>query len=152
MTSLDLVVNLKLREDVLISKCLGRRTCSECGGNFNLADINFEATGDIPAIVMPPLSPPSKCLSKMTKRSDDTAEVVSARLEVYNKEVRCLYPLSVHPSSFLSLFLFTIAQFRIALNSSTLNIELDRLLILSNYPCTVRVALWRNITGKMDCL
>ena len=40
--------------------------CGECGKSYNLADINVAADAGrgLPAIVMPPLSPPDKCLSK----------------------------------------------------------------------------------------
>nr|GEW46556.1 adenylate kinase [Tanacetum cinerariifolium] len=58
VTDIDLVVNLKLREDVLIEKCLGRRTCSECGKDFNVASINVKANNGLPAMIMPPLSSP----------------------------------------------------------------------------------------------
>lgn len=90
VAEMDLVVNLKLREDALIAKCLGRRICSQCGGNFNVARIDFEESAGSPRIFMPPLLPPPSCASKMTIRPDDTEEVVRARLRVYNEEVR--YP------------------------------------------------------------
>ncbi|KAL3675431.1 hypothetical protein R1sor_025379 [Riccia sorocarpa] len=86
VTEVDLVVNLKLREDVLISKCLGRRICSQCGGNFNLAKIDVKGEDGAPNIFMPPLLPPPSCASKMTIRADDTDEVVRARLRVYHEE------------------------------------------------------------------
>ena len=66
-------------------QCTGRRVCGECGKAYNLADINVAAdpARGLPAIVMPPLSPPDKCLHKMQTRTDDTEAVVKARLEVY---------------------------------------------------------------------
>jgi adenylate kinase len=69
-------------------QCTGRRVCGECGKSYNLADINVPAdpARSLPAIVMPPLSPPEKCLSKMQARSDDTEAVVKARLEVYHAQ------------------------------------------------------------------
>ncbi|KAG6484251.1 hypothetical protein ZIOFF_061046 [Zingiber officinale] len=85
VTDVDLVVNLKLREDVLLDKCLGRRTCSECGGNFNVASINAKAENGRPAMSMAPLLPPAKCMSKLITRADDTEEVVKKRLHVYNE-------------------------------------------------------------------
>ncbi|GLJ33107.1 hypothetical protein SUGI_0666310 [Cryptomeria japonica] len=81
---IDLVINLKLREDVLLQKCLGRRICSQCGGNFNVASINVEEEGDRSAIYMDPLLPPPSCVSKLITRSDDTEEVVKERLRVYH--------------------------------------------------------------------
>lgn len=86
ITEIDLVVNLKLREDVLIAKCLGRRICSDCGGNFNLAKIDVEGADGEPRILMPPLLPPPGCSDKMTIRADDTDEVVRTRLRVYREE------------------------------------------------------------------
>jgi len=87
VANIDLVVNLKLREDVLVTKCLGRRICSQCGGNFNVASIDVDGYDSVPRIVMPPLLPPPSCASKMTIRADDTEEVVRARLRVYYAEV-----------------------------------------------------------------
>lgn len=81
---IDLVVNLKLREDILVEKCLGRRMCSECGGNFNIASINIKGDNGKPGISMAPLLPPAHCMSKLITRADDTEEVVKERLRVYN--------------------------------------------------------------------
>jgi adenylate kinase len=87
VADIDLVVNLKLREDALIAKCLGRRICSQCGGNFNLARLEMEESNSAPRIFMPPLLPPPSCASKMTTRADDTEEVVRTRLRIYYEEV-----------------------------------------------------------------
>ncbi|CAK9881849.1 unnamed protein product [Sphagnum jensenii] len=86
VADIDLVVNLKLREDALIAKCLGRRICSQCGGNFNLARLEMEESNSAPRIFMPPLLPPPSCASKMTTRADDTEEVVRTRLRIYYEE------------------------------------------------------------------
>lgn len=81
-------LNLTLREDVLVAKCTGRRVCSECGKGFNVAhiDVPADAARGLPAIFMPPLSPPAKCSHKMLTRDDDTEAVVRARLGVYNAQ------------------------------------------------------------------
>ncbi|ESR42152.1 hypothetical protein CICLE_v10012374mg [Citrus x clementina] len=83
---IDLVVNLKLCEDVLLEKCLGRRMCSQCGGNFNVANINVKGGNGNPSISMAPLLPPAHCMSKLITRADDTEEVVKERLRVYNEK------------------------------------------------------------------
>lgn len=88
VTDIDLVINLKLREEALIAKCLGRRTCSECGGNYNVASIDIKGEEDNSRMYMPPLLPPPQCESKLITRSDDTEEVVKERLRVYNELVR----------------------------------------------------------------
>jgi adenylate kinase len=97
VTDIDLVINLKLREEALLAKCLGRRMCSQCGGNFNVADIDIEGENGGPRMYMPPLLPPPQCESKLITRADDTEKVVKERLRVYHDLVR---------SSGLRLFFF----------------------------------------------
>lgn len=87
VTDIDLVINLRLREDALLAKCLGRRICSHCGGNFNVAAIDFKGENGRPGICMPPLLPPPQCASKLITRSDDTEEVIKERLRVYHDQV-----------------------------------------------------------------
>lgn len=86
VTEIDLVVNLKLREDVLVEKCLGRRICSQCGKGFNVASINAKAENGRPAMSMAPLLPPSHCSTKLITRADDTEQVVKERLRVYQEK------------------------------------------------------------------
>ncbi|CAI9289605.1 unnamed protein product [Lactuca saligna] len=86
VTEIDLVVNLKLREDVLVEKCLGRRICSQCGKGFNVASINAKEENGRPAMSMAPLLPPSHCSTKLITRADDTEHVVKERLRVYQEK------------------------------------------------------------------
>ncbi|XP_057511723.1 probable adenylate kinase 6, chloroplastic [Actinidia eriantha] len=88
VTDIDLVINLKLREEALLAKCLGRRICSECGGNYNVASIDIKSEDGSPVMYMAPLLPPPHCASKLITRSDDTEEVVKERLRVYNEMSR----------------------------------------------------------------
>ncbi|KAK4342965.1 hypothetical protein RND71_038781 [Anisodus tanguticus] len=83
VTDIDLVVNLKLPERVLVEKCLGRRICSECGKNFNVASIDIAGENGAPRISMAPLNPPSQCISKLITRADDTEDIVKERLKIY---------------------------------------------------------------------
>ncbi|KAL4435036.1 hypothetical protein ABPG77_003861 [Micractinium sp. CCAP 211/92] len=85
IASVKLAVNLGLREEVLVEKCLGRRLCRKCGKNYNIADIYLPASNGRPEIVMPPLNPPAECMQHMEQRGDDTEPVIRRRLEVYNK-------------------------------------------------------------------
>ena len=87
VTDIDLVINLKLREEALIAKCLGRRICSQCGGNYNVACIDIKSENGLPGMYMAPLLPPTSCESKLLTRPDDTEEVVKHRLHVYNEMV-----------------------------------------------------------------
>lgn len=85
---IDLVINLKLREEALLAKCLGRRICSECGGNYNVACIDIKGDDGSPGLYMAPLLPPPGCASKLITRSDDKEEVVKERLRIYNEMTR----------------------------------------------------------------
>ncbi|XP_074275520.1 adenylate kinase 1, chloroplastic [Silene latifolia] len=85
VTDIGLVVNLRLPEQALIEKCLGRRVCNQCGKNFNVATIDIKGENGKPGISMAPLSPPAQCASKMITRADDTEEVVKERLRVYSE-------------------------------------------------------------------
>ncbi|CAN1237698.1 Adenylate kinase 1, chloroplastic [Linum grandiflorum] len=85
VTEIDLVVNLKLREEALLAKCLGRRICSQCGGNYNIACIDIKGANGQPGIYMAALPPPPQCADKLIQRADDTEEVVKARLQIYNE-------------------------------------------------------------------
>jgi hypothetical protein len=82
ITPIDLALNLSLREEVLVEKCMGRRMCSHCGANYNIADIYLPAQGGRPEIIMPPLSPPAECEPHLETRADDTEEVIRKRLQV----------------------------------------------------------------------
>lgn len=87
VTDIDLVVNLKLREEALLAKCLGRRICSECGGNYNISCIDIKDEEGRPELYMAPLLPPPNCASKLITRSDDTEAVVKERLRIYKETV-----------------------------------------------------------------
>ena len=93
VTEIDLVVNLKLQEEALLAKCLGRRICSECGGNYNIASIDIKGKNGSPGMYMAPLLPPPHCASKLITRADDTEVVVKERLRVYNEKV--LHPYQI---------------------------------------------------------
>lgn len=79
---------------VLVQKCLGRRACTKCGRDFNLADIYLESTNGRPTIIMPPLPPPKECLEYMKMREDDRDDVIRKRIQV----------LAFFLATFMSLF------------------------------------------------
>ena len=81
----DLVINLVLRQDILVQKLSARRVCSRCGRNYNIADIH---EGEY---VMPPLLPAvdgscDNCGGGLVQRSDDTVDVVRDRLRIYEQQ------------------------------------------------------------------
>ncbi|GAB4854890.1 hypothetical protein Ancab_023476 [Ancistrocladus abbreviatus] len=85
VVEVDLVVNLRLREEALLAKCLGRRICTECGGNFNVACIDIKGENGSPGLYMAPLLPPPQCEAKLITRLDDKEEVIKERLRIYNE-------------------------------------------------------------------
>ena len=85
----ELVINLRIPDDVIIKKILARRTCEKCGEIYNIADINFGK------IRMPPVAPKKpgicdKCGGKLVSRSDETEQVIKDRLDVYKKQTQPL--------------------------------------------------------------
>jgi adenylate kinase len=79
---LDLVINLKQHEDVVVAKLLGRRVCGGCGENYNVADITT------PGYSLPPKAPKKagvcdKCQGLLSTRADDEEGVIRKRLEEY---------------------------------------------------------------------
>ncbi|KAL2896428.1 putative adenylate kinase 1 chloroplastic [Bienertia sinuspersici] len=78
----------ELREEALLAKCLGRRICSECGGNYNIACIDIKGENGSPGLYMAPLLPPTECAEKLITRSDDNEEVVRERLRIYDEMTR----------------------------------------------------------------
>lgn len=81
------VVELKQERAVVREKLLGRRTCAKCGGEFNLAHIVRDGY-NMPAMLPDPaacrLGP--DCSPDLVARSDDTAETIDRRFEVYDTE------------------------------------------------------------------
>ena len=85
----SVVINVDLKEDVIVQKLLGRRNCSRCGGSANLAKVYDEKEG----YDMPALPPPSQCDHLMIPRADDTEEVIRERLKVYYESTQPLIGL-----------------------------------------------------------
>ena len=78
----DLVINLKQHEDVIIAKLLGRRVCTGCGENFNVAEVNFSGYN------LPPRKPKKRgicdcCGCKLSIRKDDSKRTIQKRLFEY---------------------------------------------------------------------
>ena len=86
LSEVHLAVNLRMREEALIMKCLGRRSCARCGSGYNLADVKVEPSEGRPGVYMPPLPAPPECAPHLVAREDDVLEVVRERLEVHRVE------------------------------------------------------------------
>lgn len=72
--TIDKVILIKVKDEVILERIIGRRTCKKCGANYH---IKFN---------------PSKlndkcecCGGELIQRADDNKEVVAERLKQYNK-------------------------------------------------------------------
>ena len=75
---ISLVLNLKVDEDIIVKRILGRQICSNCGSTFNefFNPSNFKT---------------HKCDTKyLRKRSDDNEKTIKNRFSVYNNDT---YPI-----------------------------------------------------------
>lgn len=80
-------VEVRLDLQIATEKLLGRRQCSTCGEAFNLAHI-VRGRVNMPAILPDPSRCPlgKGCSPLLTRREDDTPEVIARRLELYRRE------------------------------------------------------------------
>ena len=83
------VVNIELREDILITKACARRVCSGCGQGYNLADVH-DGEYCMPAILPKVPNTCDSCGSNLIQRSDDVEETVRERLRVYHQHANPL--------------------------------------------------------------
>jgi len=89
ITDIDVVLNIRLQENIIIRKISARRVCKQCGNIYNIADIR---EGEIH---MPPILPKKegvcdKCGGELHQREDDKEAVVQERLDVYKKQTQPL--------------------------------------------------------------
>ena len=82
----DVAISIDVPDQICIDKVLGRRICRECGGNYNVTDINYDG------YVMPPSMPNPPCPcdreENWMKREDDKEEIISARISDFHKETK----------------------------------------------------------------
>ena len=72
---LTAVVDLTVDREALIKRLTSRRTCSECGENYNLISKGAEKEGVC-----------DKCGGELYQREDDKRETIENRLAVYDKQ------------------------------------------------------------------
>lgn len=81
-----LAIYFDVPDDIVITKLLGRRKCTICGGNFNVNGVDQDGWD------MPPLLPTNDCTEKCNwdmdweKRDDDTADIIKERMYVFREE------------------------------------------------------------------
>ena len=91
ISPVERVINITMREDILVAKICGRRVCDSCGVSWNVANVDTEAS-DGARISMPPVVPehafgPGRCSAdcggSLFQREDDNEATVKARLAVF---------------------------------------------------------------------
>ena len=78
-SKIDLVMYLEASVAVIIQRITGRLVCKKCGANFH--EKNMPPRKDMLCDI---------CGATLCRRSDDTAETIKKRIEVYNNEVSTL--------------------------------------------------------------
>jgi len=78
-TKLDSVINIDVSKDEIIKRLTSRRTCQSCNNTCSINDLKDIGTAKCP-----------ECGGDLIKRRDDEIEVVTERLNVYEKETKPL--------------------------------------------------------------
>lgn len=71
-SSVDAVLNIEVDRDILLNRLTGRRVCPSCGESYHIDLLDGKNTC-------------SKCGSDLIQRNDDTEEVISKRLKIYQE-------------------------------------------------------------------
>lgn len=77
--SLDAVINIEVPSQILMGRMTGRRICRQCGATYHL---EFKPPHET--------SQCDRCAGEIYQRSDDSAETVTNRLEVYAQQTEPL--------------------------------------------------------------
>lgn len=91
LARIDAVILLHIPQDVLIEKIAARRTCRNCGENYNAADINRVINGvrfRFPNVGSKVEGICDKCGGELLQRPDDKPESIKVRLEVYERQAK----------------------------------------------------------------
>ena len=79
IAKVDLVINLKVPDDIIITRLSNRLICSKCGAIYNLLTLKPKKEGVC-----------DKCGGKLYRREDDRPEVIRERLNIYRKQTEPL--------------------------------------------------------------
>lgn len=72
---IDKVVNFSAKDETIVQRLSGRRTCKECGAIFHIQNIPPKEEGKC-----------DKCGGELFQRDDDKPEAIEKRLEVYREQ------------------------------------------------------------------
>ena len=73
--ALDVVINIKVGDELVIQRLSSRRQCPECGAVFNVVSLRPRVENVC-----------DQCSSKLIIRPDDSADTIKNRLDVYQVE------------------------------------------------------------------
>ena len=76
---IDVVLNIEVSDEEIVTRMSGRRTCPKCGGTYHIVFNPTKTEGIC-----------DNCGAELTIRKDDAPEVVKSRLEVYHNETEPL--------------------------------------------------------------
>jgi len=74
-TGIDMVLNLRVNDNVVLERITGRRSCPKCGAVYHVKNMPPKAVGIC-----------DKDGAPLVQRPDDTAEVVRNRLQTYYRQ------------------------------------------------------------------
>lgn len=77
--TLDVVINIDVKDDIIISRIINRRTCPSCGRGYNIVSLKPKKEGVC-----------DDCGTALYQRKDDNEETIKSRLEVYNIQTKPL--------------------------------------------------------------
>lgn len=72
---LDVIIDIEVGKDELITRLTGRRVCKACGASYHVVNIPPKTEGIC-----------DSCGGELFQRADDTVETVNNRIEVYNEQ------------------------------------------------------------------
>lgn len=76
---IDCALSLEIADDVIIERMAGRRLCSKCGASYHIEHMKPKQENIC-----------DKCGAPLYIRSDDAAEIVKSRLEVFHEQTEPL--------------------------------------------------------------
>jgi len=77
--SIDMVLNIEVDKEVLMTRLIGRRVCRNCGATYHVINMPSEKEGICDV-----------CGGELYQRSDDTSATVENRIEVHNAQTKSL--------------------------------------------------------------
>jgi adenylate kinase len=75
LTTIDAVIDIRIEEDMVVSRLSTRRVCEKCGATFNVRTLPPKKEGVCDV-----------CDGRLIHREDDKPDAIKKRLQVYHKE------------------------------------------------------------------